>query len=143
MEGLVALEPHLIVAEPLNAPKGGATPDRHPPGVHCGDVAALGRPLHKALGPEAALVHLQHCPTLPAACVYLDVTCAGPILPAALCQAPAARASPQGHGHCPGVMYYTSLGAMRTGLGVVCTGLEIMCTSLGVICTSLGVMCLP
>ena len=52
-------EAHLVVTKPLDAAKGGAAPNSHPPGVHCGDIAALGRPLHKAFCPEAAFVNLQ------------------------------------------------------------------------------------
>ena len=61
---------HLLVTEPLDSAKGGTTPDSCSLCVNSGDVAALGRPLHKALRPEAALVDLQkkdiqrwcHCP---------------------------------------------------------------------------------
>lgn len=52
-------EADLVVTEPLDAAKGGATPDGHSSGMNCGDIAALGGPLHKAFCPEAALVDLQ------------------------------------------------------------------------------------
>lgn len=50
---------HLLVTEPLDSAKGGTTPDSCSLCVNSGDVAALGRPLHKALCPEASLVYLQ------------------------------------------------------------------------------------
>ena len=50
---------HLLVTEPLDSAKGGTTPDSCSLCVNSGDVAALGRPLHKALCPEATLVYLQ------------------------------------------------------------------------------------
>lgn len=50
---------HLVVTEALQPGKGRATPDSHSPGVDSGNIAALGRPLHEALSPETALVHLQ------------------------------------------------------------------------------------
>lgn len=54
----VIYQADLVVAEPLDAAKGWATPKGNAPCVHCGDVAALGRPLDKAFSPETALVDL-------------------------------------------------------------------------------------
>lgn len=50
---------HLLVTEPLDSAKGGTTPDSCSLCVNSGDIATLGRPLHKALCPEASFVHLQ------------------------------------------------------------------------------------
>ena len=50
---------HLLVTEPLDSAKGGTTPDSCSLCVNSGDIAALGRPLHKALCPEASFVNLQ------------------------------------------------------------------------------------
>ena len=54
-----SIEADLVVTKPLNAAKGGAAPHSHPPGVYCGDIAALRGPLYKAFCPEAAFVDLQ------------------------------------------------------------------------------------